>query len=212
MTHLVRVEGVRRAFVGRAETVVALDDVSVSVAPGEVVGVAGPSGSGKTTMLDVMLGWERPDAGTVVVDDDVVRRPGWTGIAVVPQELGLLPELTGRQNVDLALRLSGCTDADVGALLERLGLADLGERLPDDMSLGEQQRFAVARAVAPRPRLLLADEPTAHQDEAHADVVMAVLRGVGEAGGAVVVATHDERLLDRVDRIVWMLDGRVDFR
>lgn len=211
MTHLVDLVTVTRRFVSRAETVVAVDGVSFSIGPGEVVGVVGPSGSGKTTLLQLVLGWERPDEGSVVVDPSVAEHPGWAGIASVPQELGLLPELTGAQNVELSVRLGRAADgADRTrwAIVE-LGLEGLGDRLPGELSLGEQQRFAVARAVGPVPRLLVADEPTSHQDEANADRVMAVLGSVASAGGAVLVATHDERLLDRADRVVRLRDGRV---
>ncbi len=98
---------------------------------------------------------------------------------------------------------------DSGELLESLGLTPVTHRFPDELSMGEQQRVAVARAVAMRPSLLIADEPTAHQDERSADAVMACLAAVADAGGAVIVATHDDRLLDRADRVIALLDGRV---
>lgn len=209
---VVELEHVTRRFVTRAETIVAVDDVSFGVAAGEVVGVVGPSGSGKSTLLHLVLGWERPDDGSIRLDRDARQRHGWAGTASVPQELGLLPELTGGQNVRLALRLGGAAAHGPGraaAAIERLGLAALVDRLPAELSLGEQQRFAVARAVAADPRLLVADEPTSHQDEAHADRVMEELVAVAASGGAVIVATHDDRLLDRADRVLGLRDGRV---
>lgn len=208
MTGLVELVAVCRRFASRAETVVAVDGVSISLLPGEIVAVAGPSGSGKSTLLHIVLGWERPDEGTVVVDPSIGT--GWAGIAMVPQELGLLPELTGGQNVGLAARLArGADSVRTQEAIADLGLGSLVDRLPGELSLGEQQRFAVARAVAAGPRLLVADEPTSHQDETNADRVMAALGSVAASGGAVFVATHDDRLLDRADRIVRLRDGRV---
>lgn len=204
---------VTRRFVRRAETIVAVDAVSVSVGAGEVVGLAGPSGSGKTTLLNLVLGWERPDDGEVRLGDDVVARRGWSGLGVVPQELGLLPELTAGQNISLPFRLAAGDGVDPAAsvadLADRLELSGLLDRLPTELSLGEQQRVAVARAVVAGPALLVADEPTAHQDERRADLVMDALLQVARAGGGVIVATHDGRLLDRVDRAIHLVDGRL---
>ena len=176
------------------------------VAAGEIVGLVGPSGSGKTTTLNLILGWERPTKGTVT---STLATAGWRSVAVIPQELGLLPELTAIENVVLPGRLNGGdVPRDVTAVLESLGLDSLADRYPAELSMGEQQRVAVARAVVMSPDLLVADEPTAHQDEQRADQVMEQLAAVASAGGAVIVATHDDRLLERVDRVVRMLDGR----
>lgn len=127
----------------------------------------------------------------------------------MPQELGLIPELTAVQNIRLAGRLSGGDSRSVEELFDLLDLVGLADRMPDELSVGEQQRVAVARAVLCMPRLLVADEPTAHQDERHADQVMAVLAQAASAGGAVLVATHDDRLLAGVDRVLQLLDGRL---
>ncbi|MDJ0770176.1 MAG: ATP-binding cassette domain-containing protein [Ilumatobacter sp.] len=204
---LLELRGASRTFRTRAETIAAVADASLTLQTGEIVGLAGPSGSGKTTLLHLIMGWERPDAGTVELHEGLPS--GWSGLAVVPQELGLLPELTARQNVELAGRLGGGLARSTAELFDHLGLAELADRLPDELSLGEQQRVAVARAVAAAPMLLVADEPTAHQDEQHGDAVMETLREVASSGGAVLVATHDERILGVVDRIVRMLDGHL---
>ncbi len=204
---IVRLERVTRRFVSRAETITAVDDATLTIDVGEIVGVAGPSGSGKTTLLHLILGWERPDEGSVVCD--LGSSVGWSRLAVVPQELGLLPELTARQNVELAARLGDRPACEIGDLFAILGLAALTDRLPDELSMGEQQRVAVARAVQPAPALLIADEPTAHQDEPNADRVMSLLAQVAASGGSVIVATHDDRVLDGVDRVVRITDGRI---
>ncbi len=207
MTALVSVRGVTRRYGAGGTTVVAVDDVSLTIGAGELLGLAGPSGSGKTTLVNLVLGWESPDVGAV--ERAVPARASWADVAVVPQELGLLDELSVRGNVELPARLGRVLRADSDELLASLALAELAERLPAELSLGERQRAAVARAVSCAPRLLVADEPTAHQDERRADMVMAVLRQVAERGGAVLVATHDDRLLAQVDRIARMLDGRI---
>ncbi len=196
-----------RWFTTPAGRVNAVDGVSLEVAVGEIVGLAGPSGSGKTTLLNLLAGWEQPDAGTV--ERAFERADGWTDLAVVPQELGLIAELTATQNVALAVRLGRARGLDLHELFEHLDLTGLGDRLPAELSVGEQQRVAVARAVICSPTFLVADEPTAHQDERHADGVMASLVRVARNGGAVLVATHDERLLDRVDRVLHLADGRL---
>lgn len=202
---------VTKRYVSAAETVVAVAGATLTVRSGEIVGLAGPSGSGKTTLLNIVIGWDDPDEGEVDRRDDVGL--GWSGLAVVPQELGLLPELTARQNVELAVRLGGNPAAralePVDGLLADLGLAELGGRLPGELSLGEQQRATVARALACSPALLVADEPTAHQDELRSDLVVAALARNAARGGAVLLATHDDRVLASVTRVVRILDGHV---
>ncbi len=208
---VLRLRSVTKRYVTAAETLVAVADATLTVHAGEVVGLAGPSGSGKTTLLNLVIGWDHPDDGVVERRDDVCV--GWSGLAVVPQELGLLPELTVRQNVELARRLGrtppGRELDAVDDLLVELGLAELGHRLPGELSLGEQQRTAVARAVVCSPALLVADEPTAHQDELRSDMVIGVLARAASRGGAVLIATHDDRVLADVTRVVRILDGDV---
>ena len=205
--HVLVLRSASRWFETPSARVTAVDDVSFEIGRGEIVGLAGPSGSGKTTLLNLVAGWELPDAGEVEYHAEPVR--GWNSLAVVPQELGLLPELNAVQNVRLAGRLSAGTQRSVEELFELLDLVGLSHRMPDELSMGEQQRVAVARAVSCTPRLLVADEPTAHQDERHADQVMSLLAHVASEGGAVLVATHDDRLLASVDRVIHLLDGRL---
>jgi putative ABC transport system ATP-binding protein len=208
---VLRLRSVTKRYESTAETIVAVAAASLTVHAGEVVGLAGPSGSGKTTLLNLVIGWDRPDDGVVERRDDVTV--GWSGLAVVPQELGLLPELTVRQNVELARRLArnprGRALDAVDDLLAELGLAELSHRRPGELSLGEQQRTAVARAVACAPTLIVADEPTAHQDEVRSDMVTGVLARAAARGGAVLIATHDDRVLAHVTRVVRILDGCV---
>lgn len=217
MSPMVELRGVTRTFRTAAGAVPALSGVDLAVHGGELVALVGPSGSGKSTLLRLIVGWERPDDGTVTVAPEVTGRSGWSGLAVVPQELGLIDELTAAQNVAIAADLAGVSAdgavTDRGLVGDRLaegfGLVGLLARRPSELSLGEQQRVAVARALVASPRLLVADEPTAHQDAETARVVMARLGEAAAEGAAVLVATHDRRALAVADRVVEISDGRV---
>ena len=203
--------GVTKTYGRGDEEVHALDGVDLHVEPGEVVGLVGRSGSGKTTLLNVAAGWDDPDAGAV--DRPGGSAPGWSDVAVVPQHLGLMDELSVRENVEYPARLARCLDDRrelIEDLLERLGLAGMQHRSPTETSLGEQQRTAVARAVVLAPSLLVADEPTAHQDAGWAAAVLRTLGDATIAGSACVVATHDPDVLGAVDRTIRIADGRLD--
>jgi putative ABC transport system ATP-binding protein len=188
----------------------ALRGVDLSVAPGEIVGISGASGSGKSTLLAVLCGWEQPDAGDLEhVGGDAISLP-WSELALVPQTLGLLEDLTVRENVLLPARLKKEVDAYVergDELMSRLRIDHLADRFPVQVSQGEQQRTSIARALLLRPRLLLADEPTAHQDHGLADVVLDCLREHAAEGGSCVLVSHHRHALDRADRVLTMTDG-----
>ena len=196
------------------ENVRALDDVSLSIAAGEIVALVGPSGSGKTTLLSVLAGWEHADAGEVcwvgrpIADPRTLR---WAEMAIVPQTLGLVEELSVRENVELPLRLGRRTDGEarVESLLEELGLTRLAERLPAEVSLGEQQRTALARALVLSPSVLMADEPTGHQDVDWTRGVLRVLEVAAAAGIACLIATHHLALVRYAHRVLRIEDGRL---
>lgn len=196
---------VSRHFRSRAETVRAVSDADLELSAGSLTALVGPSGSGKTTLINLIVGWEKPDSGEIIVS----RSGGWNDLAVVPQGLGLIDDLTIIENIGLPTRLGSGGAGTVDDLMAQLGLEELGRRLPSEVSLGEQQRTALARAVIGRPRLLVADEPTAHQDEANSDRVLAILQRAAAEGSAVLVATHETRLLERVDRVVAMESGSI---
>ena len=212
-------DGVEKAFVTPAGPVPVLDGVDLAVAAGEVVAMGGRSGSGKTTLLTIVAGWERPDAGTVALLGGEVPPDGlaWADLAILPQSLGLLDELTLGENVALPSRLGAVRpdedlDPDVDgpdALMRRLGLDHLAERYPTEVSLGERQRAALARAAVLRPRLLLADEPIAHQNHAWAEVMTFVLRDLADRGSACLLATHDPLAFAVADRVVRLDAGRL---
>lgn len=206
--------GLEKVFVRGSEHVRALAGVSFSLHAAEVVGLTGPSGSGKTTLLNVLSGWERADAGTIALPRAALAPPGgeppWHELAMLPQDLALFDELSIGQNVRLPLRLRKTDGAlDAARLIDELGLTDAEARFPREAALGEQQRAALARALVLRPRVLLADEPTAHQDEGWTKAVMAAIRSNASGGTACLVATHDLDATPFLDRVLTMRDGRL---
>ena len=207
MTDRITLDAVHRQFRLNAETIHAVNGVSLALRSTAVTGLVGPSGSGKTTVINLVIGWERPDGGTVTRDPDMVD--DWHSIAVVPQALGLLTELSLAENVGLPARLGNPEDRTPAALLLALGLDGLGNRMPHEASLGEQQRAAVARALATDPLVLVADEPTSHQDEANVAVVARMLRQAADDGAAVLIATHDDRLLEIADEVLHIENGSI---
>ena len=207
---VVRLVNVDKTYGEGDEAVHALLDVTLEARAGEVVGLIGRSGSGKTTLLNVAAGWESPDAGTVDVPAD--GSMGWSDVAVVPQRLGLMEELSAQENVEYPARMAGVLAERrslVDGLMEVLGLIELRSRYPKETSLGEQQRIALARALVLRPRLLIADEPTGHQDAGWAARIMWVLREAAGAGCCCVIATHDRDLIDQLDQGFPMANGRL---
>jgi putative ABC transport system ATP-binding protein len=170
----------------------------------------GPSGSGKTTLLNLLCGWEQPDAGTISWQGrpaDPLERP-WSDLALIPQSFGLLEELTATENIAWPARLASRPAPGLPDLLDALDLGPLTDRFPAQMSLGECQRVSVARALLLHPKLLLADEPTAHQDAVRAGAILALLRAFADEGGTCVISTHDAELISRADRALTMTDGR----
>lgn len=214
MTPLLEVRGVRKTFTGGAEPVHALRGVSLRVAHEEVVAIVGPSGSGKTTLLMALLGWDEPDAGEVVWRGRTLPHLGalgWDEVAIAGQRLGLVEELTVEENVELPLTIAGLEEHEradrVAHALASLDLEAIADRIPAATSLGEQQRTAIARALVRAPRLLVADEPTSHQDAERKRLVFRRLDEHKSLGGSCLVATHDPETLAFCDRIIRMDSG-----
>ncbi|MEV4834001.1 ATP-binding cassette domain-containing protein [Nonomuraea sp. NPDC049486] len=185
-----------------------IDDLTLELDEGERVALMGPSGSGKTTLLTTLAGLAPPAEGRVLVggvplDEQPELR---AGLALVFQSYGLLSLLTAAENVEVALRAAGRPPREAmrlaAAALERLRVARFADHLVEELSGGQQQRVAVARALALRPKVLLADEPTAEQDAVHREVVLDELLAVGADGTTLVIATHDPEVAERCDRVV----------
>jgi ABC-type lipoprotein export system ATPase subunit len=181
--------------------VVGLHPIDLQLASGELVVLRGRSGSGKSTLLAVLAGLCAPDSGEVLVDGDVPNRvTPWSTIALVPQVLALAVELSVRENITDSAR--DARPEVVDDLLATLRLTEMAARAVTEISMGQQQRVAVARAIAASPRLLLADEPTSFQDDLHTGIVIGVLRAAADAGAGVVVATHDHAVIAAADRVI----------
>lgn len=192
----------------RAGGVTVLSGVSMTAAPGSLVVVAGRSGSGKSTLCHLVAGVSAPSAGRVhVLGRPAHPAPPWSVVSLLPQRLALVPELSVAENVAWPCRLAGRQVPE--GLLDRLALTTLAERAAKDTSLGEQQRTALARALGVVPDVAVLDEPTGHQDDANVERVLAALRAATGAGTCVLVATHDERVLEVADAVVRLEGGRV---
>ena len=224
---LVDVRKVSKHF-GKGEARVdALRDVSLEVHPGEVVALLGPSGSGKTTLLNVIGCITEASSGWLSLDGEVVYDGHWMRsylrklrlekIGFIFQFHNLLPFLNSADNIAVVLGLAGYeNDASKQRAIELLEYLEVGHRrnaMPANLSGGEAQRVAIARALANRPRIILADEPTAALDSQRAGIVMDLLRKVAvEQNAAILAVTHDEKIFDRFDRIFHLRDGRLDDR
>jgi putative ABC transport system ATP-binding protein len=213
------VRNLTKAYSAAGEQVVVLRGVSVSVAAGERVALTGESGSGKSTLLHLIAGLDRPDGGTIDVAGTSITDLNEAGLAalrrdrlgLVFQQFNLIPSLSVRDNLAFQSRIAGRHDAAWQAeLAERLGLAGCLDRYPEQLSGGQQQRVAIGRALAVKPLLLLADEPTGNLDEATADDVLALTRDlVTQTGCGLLMVTHSIRLAATLDRHINLSAGLI---
>jgi len=213
---------VRKEYGDVEAQIVAVDDVSVQIQPGEFVALVGPSGSGKTSMLAMLAGLLSPTSGAIRIDGQAVEGMSdkeLTGfrrqkIGFTFQSNNLIPYLTALENVEMMLRLNGSLDKAAKKrakrLLDRLGLSDRLNSLPSQLSGGQQQRVAIARALIHDPSVVLADEPTASLDTERAfQVVDTFANLIHEQKRAGIMVTHDLRMTKYVDRVIKMVDGKV---
>ncbi len=220
METIMHVENVTRRFGSGGTEVVAVRDISLSVAQGEVILIMGPSGSGKTTLLSMLGGLLQPSDGRIRIGDDELtelnesRLPDvrLRHIGFIFQDFNLLSALTSLDNVALVAQLSGisrkASRQRAQALLEQLGLGHRLHFLPEKLSGGEKQRVAIARALVNQPDIILADEPTANLDSHHGHETMRLLRNIAkEENRSVIIVSHDQRIRDIADRIFWLEDG-----
>jgi putative ABC transport system ATP-binding protein len=217
---LIRLRGVGKRYPSGGGELTVLADVDLVVDAGESVAVLGPSGSGKSTLLALMAGLDRPSIGEIhlageplhALGEDRLARIRRERIGFVFQSFHLFDNLTARENVLLPMELARVPDAPrrTDALLERVGLGRRGHHYPSQLSGGEQQRVALARAFGPKPRLLLADEPTGNLDRRTGELVLEVLEELHrESGVTLVVVTHDPRVARIAQREIHLDDGRI---
>jgi putative ABC transport system ATP-binding protein len=214
-------EGVRKIYRSGADSIVALYGLDLVVPQGQFVAVMGPSGSGKTTLLNCLCGLDEIDAGRVLVDglsihelsDKDRTRHRAKEMGFIFQAFNLIPVFTATENVELPLLLAGVREADARIrareTLERVGLGHRLDRRPMELSGGEQQRVAVARALAGKPRIVWADEPTGNLDSEMAAAVIDLLGELHDEGLTIVLVTHDPSVAAHADRLITVRDGRL---
>jgi len=218
----VTLKGVTRVYPRGSTEVVALAGVSLEIREGEKLAIMGPSGSGKTTLLSILGCLDRPTRGEHVflgrsvfdLDDDALSGLRNRAIGFVFQAFHLIPQLTVAENVETPLFYAGVAPAEwrprSREALERVGLAARADHRPSELSGGEAQRAAIARAIVTSPRLLLADEPTGNLDSASGEAIAALLDDLHARGATVVLVTHNEALARHAERVVRLLDGRIE--
>jgi len=219
---LLTLHQVHKTYQLGAHTVPALQGVDLRLMPGEMLALTGPSGSGKSTLLNLAGLIDQPDQGEIHFEGQRVDRCSeqqatWLrrdAIGFVFQSFNLVPVMSVAENVDYPLFLRGLPVAErrqrVARILDAVGLAAHAQHRPDALSGGQRQRVAIARALVKRPRLVIADEPTAALDSHTADQMLALMRELGRAeGAAFLIATHDLRLSSRCDRVLHLLDGQI---
>jgi putative ABC transport system ATP-binding protein len=219
---VLRASRVSKTYRSGGAAVSAVRDVSLALARAETAAIVGPSGSGKSTLLNLLGGLDRPERGVIEIDgvdvstldEDGRTRLRRAKIGLVFQFFNLLPLLSARENVALPLQLAGVgareSERRADELLERVGLAQRAHHHPDQLSGGEMQRVAVARALAPCPRLMLADEPTGNLDSNTGNTVLELLRTAAAADGcALLLITHDPRAAQACGRVITFADGTI---
>ncbi len=207
---VVEVARVSHGYGRGADRLEALHDVSLTGNEGELVCLSGPSGSGKSSLCHLVAGLESPDTGTVnVLGTPAADVRDWALVAVVPQQHGLLAELTVEQNVSLPAYRAGVTWDGGQDLFFSLDIIEFADRPAAETSLGEPQRTAIARAFVLSPRVVVLDEPTGHQDDHHVEQVLKAMRSAAQGGTLVLVASHDERVLEVADRVLRLDQGRM---
>jgi len=217
--HLIEIQGLGRDYMAGDTTVSAIKEMSFFIDDGEFVSIVGQSGAGKSTLLAALGGLNRPTRGNVWVDTmdlyglSSEQRADFRSeyVGFVFQSFQLIPYLTAMENVKIPLSIAGVKkddQADMAAeALEKVGLQDKKDRLPDQLSGGEQERVAIARAIVNRPPIVLADEPTGNLDSQTADGVIALLKQLNQEGQTVIMVTHNKKLCQHTDRTVHVRDG-----
>ncbi len=218
---MINFQKVTKVFKAGSRPIIAVENVSFEVKPGEFVSIVGRSGAGKTTLLKLLLAEEKPTSGSISFEGKDVHKirpqflPGFRrSIGVVFQDYKLLPTKTTYENIAYVMEVMGATDGeianDVVKVLEIVGLIDRAQSFPEELSGGERQRAAIARALIHRPKIILADEPTGNLDPYHTQEIIRLLAKVNELGTTVILATHNQDIINTLQRRVITLDkGKV---
>lgn len=223
MAEFLEIKQINKVFnPGKDVAIHALTDINLEIGKGEFVVISGPSGSGKTTLLNIIGGLDAPTSGEIILAGErltglpekelAARRRDYIGF--VFQAYNLIQVLNARENIEYVMKLQGWNQQRCGLrtkeLAEKLGIADLLAKLPNQMSGGQQQRVAVARAVAVKPRLVLADEPTANLDSTSAASLMTMMQRLNEDEEVTIIfSSHDPQVIDKAKRSIVIRDGRV---
>lgn len=221
-TILAQANNLAKRYQSTGGAVAALEEVNIQISAGEMVALVGPTGSGKTTLLALLAGLEQPDRGSVTLlgqpleelSNDRVIDLRSQAVGFIYQNYNLFPGFTVRENIGLPLRLMLRPPFDAqqrsGQLLAELNIMEFADRYPTELSGGQQQLVAVARALAANPPLVIADEPTANLDSTAARQIMTRLRALADSGEhGVLIATHDLRTASQADRVLTLRDGRI---
>lgn len=220
--NVIETKNISRVYQQGAIEVKALNDVSINFEEGEFTAIIGPSGSGKTTFLNAIGGLDQPTAGEVIISNTDITKLSENelidfrlkNIGFVFQAYNLIPVLTAKENVEFIMLMQDISkkirDKRAVELLEEVGLADQINRRPNQLSGGQQQRVAVARALASKPRFVLADEPTANLDSTSTSDLLDIMQELNkEEETTFIFSTHDQRVIDRANRIITLEDGKI---
>jgi len=220
MTKILNVHQLKKTYYSGSKSLTVLDDITFSIEEGDTFSIVGPSGSGKTTLLGICAGLDRPDNGAIALcgaalqtlNEDELAQLRNEKVGFIFQNFQLLSTLTALENVSVPLELQGASDATTVAkqLLDKVGLADRSHHYPSQLSGGEQQRVAMARAFSNSPSILFADEPTGNLDEETGEKVVRLLFELNkEAGTTLVIVTHDLDLAKRTNNILRLKGGKI---
>ena len=219
---MIVIEKLRRIYNQGGLEVNAVNNVDLKISDGEFTAVVGPSGSGKTTLLNCIGGLDNPTSGKVIIDNEVISSYSsdemikfrLNNIGFVFQAYNLIPVLTAKENIEMIMLMQGYNKQDMDVrsreLLNEVGMGKMGERRPAQLSGGQQQRVAVARALASKPKFILADEPTANLDSKSTSNLLDIMSQLNEAENITFIfSTHDQRVIDRARRVVTLEDGKI---
>ena len=219
---MIETEKLKKTYKQGSLKVKAVDSVNLKISDGEFTAIVGPSGSGKTTLLNCIGGLDSPTSGNVIIDNELISSYSsgqmikfrLNNIGFVFQAYNLIPVLTAKENIEMVLLMQGYNKHDMDQrssdLLNEVGMGDMSKRRPAELSGGQQQRVAVARALASKPKFILADEPTANLDSKSTAKLLDIMSKLNKQENITFVfSTHDQRVIDRARRVVTLEDGKI---